>query len=79
MLQVDARSGVASWVFRYMVDGCEHCAGLGPLHTVSLKEARDKALALRKLRVDGVDPLEQKRTARLAAKAARAKIGRAHV
>jgi integrase len=40
---------------------------------VSLKEARDKALVLRKLRVDGRDPLEERTASRLAATAARAK------
>jgi hypothetical protein len=34
------------------------------LHTVSLKEAREKALEFRKLRLDGIDPLEHRRAAR---------------
>ena len=38
--------------------------GLGPVHTVSLAEAREKALACRKLRLDGIDPIEQRRAER---------------
>jgi integrase len=35
--------------------------GLGPLADVTLAEARDKAAAARKLRLEGIDPLEAKR------------------
>jgi len=38
--------------------------GLGPLHTVSLAEARDAALACRKLVRDGVDPIEARKAAK---------------
>ena len=31
--------------------------GLGPLHTIGLADARERAGAARKLRLDGVDPL----------------------
>ena len=50
-------SGGKSWIFRYRFGGKEREMGLGPLHTVSLAEAREKALAQRKLLLDGVDPL----------------------
>jgi integrase len=73
VLQVDPRSGVASWVFRYMLDGRARTPGLGSVHLVSLKEAREKALAMRKLLLDGIDPLDEKHAARLATHAARAK------
>jgi integrase len=66
-------AGVPSWVYRYMIDGRERYMGLGPLHVVSLKEARDKALAQRKLRVDGLDPLEERQASRQAAKTKSAK------
>jgi len=56
-----------SWLLRYMRDGRERWMGLGPLETVSLKEAREKAKAARKQLVDGVDPI----AARQADKAAR--------
>ncbi len=35
--------------------------GLGPLHTVSLAEARTKALNCRRKLLDGIDPLDEKR------------------
>src|SRR5262249_25188955 len=50
-----------SWIFRYTLRGRERFAGLGPLHTVSLAEARDKARALRRQLLDGIDPLDAKR------------------
>ena len=63
-----ASAGAASWLFRYEVAGRERMLGLGPLHTVSLKQARERAKAVRLQLLDGVDPIE----ARKAAKAARA-------
>jgi hypothetical protein len=32
-----------SWIFRYRIDGKLRDMGLGPLHTVSLARAREKA------------------------------------
>jgi integrase len=68
-------AGVASWTYRYQIDGRERFAGLGPLHAVSLKEAREKAAVFRKLRhgEECRDPLEERRARRLAAAAANAK------
>jgi integrase len=57
-------TGSKSWVYRYRKAGRLHDAGLGALHTVSLAEARAKALDLRKMRLDGRDPLEEKATKR---------------
>ncbi|MFO1100197.1 MAG: Arm DNA-binding domain-containing protein [Xanthobacteraceae bacterium] len=42
LLQVSP-SGSKSWLLRYQRDGREHMHGLGPLHTVTLKEARERA------------------------------------
>jgi integrase len=50
-----------SWTFKYEFVGSRHELGLGPLHTVSLAEARDKARALRQQLLDGVDPLIERR------------------
>jgi integrase len=50
-------SGAKSWIYRYRSAGKLHDKGLGPLHTVSLAEARAKALDCRKLRLDGGDPI----------------------
>jgi Arm DNA-binding domain len=58
-------SGTKSWVYRYRQDGRLRGKGLGPLHLVSLAEAREAAQVWRKLRYQGGDPI----TARRAAKA----------
>jgi integrase len=70
-LQVDA-GGNRSWIFRYGAQGRHH-HGLGPLHTVSLAEAREKARECRKLLLDGHDPIAESRTRRAAARIAAAK------
>lgn len=67
------KAGVKSWLFRFMRDGKAHGMGLGPLHTVSLAEAREKALAARKLLHDGINPLTAKKESRMAAALERAK------
>lgn len=56
-LQV-SRSGTKSWIFRFALSGREREMGLGPLHTVSLSEARDLALEARKLKLRGLDPID---------------------
>src|SRR5882762_7923807 len=66
-LQVSA-NGAKSWVFRFKEDGRLHVMGLGPIHTISLAEARERARECRKLRLDGVDPIEYRRAKRTAAK-----------
>jgi integrase len=58
-LQV-SESGSKSWLFRYMREGRARQMGLGPLHTVSLALARQKAEAARKLVLDGIDPINAK-------------------
>jgi integrase len=55
-----------SWVFRYEIDGKRREAGLGPLHTRSLAEARDKAREMRLQLLEGVDPLEAREADRRA-------------
>jgi integrase len=65
-----------NWIFRYELDGDRHDYGIGPLHTVSLAEARRRAGELRLLLLDGIDPLEERNQARkerLAEKAKRVK------
>ena len=70
-LQV-TQAGVKSWLFRYMRHGKARGMGLGPLHTVSLAEARVKALECRKLLLDGIDPLADKEAKRASQKAVEA-------
>lgn len=54
-----------SWIFRFMLHGRAREMGLGPLHTVSLAEARERAAAARLMILDGKDPLEARRQERL--------------
>lgn len=72
-LQVSA-SGTKSWVFRFARAGRAREMGLGPLHTITLAEARERAADCRKLLVDGIDPIERRNAGRqtAAAEAARA-------
>jgi hypothetical protein len=63
-------TGSKSWIFRYRRDGKLHDMGLGPLHTISLAEAREKAQECRKLRLDEIDPIEARRAGRTQAKLA---------
>lgn len=58
-LQV-TKTGAKSWLFRYMIAGRSREMGLGPIHAVSLADAREKAAACRKQLADGIDPLEAK-------------------
>jgi integrase len=55
-----------SFAFRYERDGRERWMGLGPVHTVDLKQARQKAREARLLLLEGIDPLEQRKAARAA-------------
>jgi integrase len=54
-------AGVKSFLFRYQRGPRERWMGLGPLHTVSLAEARIRARAARLKLLDGIDPLDHKR------------------
>jgi integrase len=65
-------TGAKSWVFRFRRDGKLHDMGLGPLHTVSLAEAREKAQECRKLRLQQIDPIEARRAGQVEAKLAAA-------
>jgi Arm DNA-binding domain/Phage integrase central domain len=62
-LQVGA-SGAKSWIFRFMLGGRAREMGLGPLHTVPLAEARKRAAECRRMRLDGMDPIEARSTQR---------------
>src|SRR5262245_14678488 len=61
-------SGTKNWVFRFMLDGRPRWMGVGPLHTIGLAEARNRAAAFRLQRHDGVDPIERRRAERLQAR-----------
>jgi len=56
-LQVSA-GGAKSWIFRFMLDGRAREMGLGPVHAIPLAEARKRAAECRRMRIDGIDPIE---------------------
>jgi integrase len=62
------RPGEKFWCFRYMIDGKARQLGLGPLHSVSLQEARERARQARQCILDGGDPIRLKHEARTAAR-----------
>lgn len=71
-LQISA-FGTKAWVFRYDRNGTRRSMGLGPVHTISLAEARQAALEARKLLREGVDPIGNRDAHLQAAKLATAK------
>ncbi len=56
-LQVSA-NGARSWIYRFMIDGTAGWMGLGPLHDVTLADARVAAFEARKLRRAGINPIK---------------------
>jgi integrase len=60
-------NGTKNWVFRFTLNGRPRWMGLGPLHTVSLAEARNRAAEFRLQRHDGIDPIDARRAERLQA------------
>jgi len=67
-LYLQVSPGGRSWVFRYRAGNRERWMGLGPLRDVSLAEAREKASRARKLRLEGIDPLEARKLRQTAAR-----------
>jgi integrase len=63
-LQV-SKPGRGSWLLRYARDGKERQHGLGPVHTLTLAEARVRAKAARQLLLDGSDPIDEKRARKI--------------
>ena len=55
------RTGTRSWIQRLVIRGRKRELGLGSVALVSLAEAREQALANRKLAPVGGDPLAEKR------------------
>ena len=71
-LQV-SKTGSKSWVYRYEKVGKERRHGLGGYPTVSLEDARKAAEFCRKLRHEGIDPIEHKKDLRVACELEKAK------
>lgn len=61
-----SRTGTKSWIFRFAMEGREREMGLGPLHTISLSDARLLAAEARKLKLKGQDPIEARKAERQA-------------
>jgi integrase len=59
-LQVSV-GGAKSWIFRFMLDGRAREMGLGPVHAIPLADARKRAAECRRMRFDGLDPIEARR------------------
>ena len=60
-LYLKVRAGNSkSWIFRYRTGGRLRDMGLGPFHTVSLAEAREKAEVCRAMLLKGLDPLDER-------------------
>jgi integrase len=68
-----AEGGSRQWIFRYVANGRMRDMGIGPVHTLTLQEARERAIEARKLRLDGIDPIDHKRAQRASGVAAAAK------
>jgi integrase len=56
--------GNKNWVYRFMLNGRPRWMGLGPLALYGLQEARQKAVDARRLRHEGIDPIETRRAVR---------------
>jgi integrase len=65
-LYLSVGKGLArSWIFRFRRDGKLHDYGLGPVHTVSLSAARQRAFECRAALYAGNNPVEVRQTRRL--------------
>jgi integrase len=53
-----------SWLYRYAVGGRERQMGLGSLAEIKLADARRKAVECRQQRLEGIDPIEARESAR---------------
>src|SRR3982074_3112817 len=68
-----APGGAKSCILRYRHAGRRHDIGLGPYPLIGLADARQRANQRRRLLVDGIDPLAQRRAQRAAEAAERIK------
>jgi Arm DNA-binding domain len=56
--------GAKSWIFRFSLRGRAREMGLGSISALSLSDARTKAAECRRLRQDGIDPIEARKALR---------------
>jgi integrase len=59
-------SGTKSWILKFSLNGRARQMGLGPVPLVSLAEARQKRDDAQRLLLDGIDPIEARRSERQA-------------
>lgn len=71
-LHVD-KNGARSWIFRYMRQNRAREMGLGPLHTISLREARQLAIDCRRQLLDRIDPIDARNAKRVRSQIAAAR------
>lgn len=62
------KTGAKSWIYRFMLAGKAREMGLGPFPQTSLSEARGSAMQCRKLRREGIDPIEWRKATKARAK-----------
>ena len=62
-LQV-TEAGARSWVMRFTFQGKRREMGLGPIHTISLEQARESAKKARQMLLDGIDPINARKERR---------------
>lgn len=67
------KSGTASWLHRYMINGKARALGLGSYPAISLKKARELIISSRCQIAEGKDPLIEKQLALATARVAAAK------
>ena len=65
--------GARSWVYRFTLNGKERYLGLGSATDVTLKRARELASDARRMRAEGIDPIEHRREKRAAERVEAAK------
>ena len=65
-LQVSKRGAqvAKSWIYRFVLRDHERQMGLGSVNALSLAEARIKAAECRKLKLEGIDPIEARKARR---------------
>jgi len=68
-----SRQRTKSWLLRYQLAGRPREMGLGSSRDVSLKDARDKAKAARRMLIDGDDPIDARKAKKQASRAESAK------
>ncbi|HWN51479.1 MAG TPA: Arm DNA-binding domain-containing protein, partial [Xanthobacteraceae bacterium] len=65
--------GARSWLYRFTLKGKQRYLGLGSASDVTLKRARARADDARRLKAEGIDPIERRKQQEAASKAEAAK------